>query len=189
MKKNKWIIIGLIFIILSICISGFNIYKNEQARNNSARALEKLKTVITNQKDTCDKSHSSLKVEEVNNKKYIGIIEMPSLDLYLPVLNEWTKANGDIAPCYYGGNISDNLIICAHNSNAHFGKIVDLHQNDEVNFIDISGNKYTYIVMDIYKINPDDIETVTSKDYDLTLFTCTYLGEKRVAVKLKMVCR
>ena len=118
---------------------------------------------------------------------YIGYISIPAIDIELPVLQNWSYPNLKIAPCRYVGNIYENdLIICAHNYTTHFGKIGNLHTDDEIILTDVSGKEWRYSVVNIEQLPGtavEDIKFGNSDDWDLTLFTCTLGGQSRVTVR------
>ena len=57
-----------------------------------------------------------------------------------------------------------------------------MSEGDNVIFTDMDGviSQYEVEVVDI--LSPTAVEQMTSGDYDLTLFTCTYGGKYRVTV-------
>ena len=125
-------------------------------------------------------------VVEVNGQKCIGTIEIPLLDLKLPVISEWSYAKLKKAPCRYSGSAyQNNLIIAGHNYRTHFSGIKRLDPGDEVIFTDADGNVFSYEVDTIETVGGTDIEKMESGDWDLTLFTCTTGGKARAAVRCK----
>lgn len=120
---------------------------------------------------------------EIDGDKYIGYLSIPALQLDLPVMGDWSYPKLKKAPCRYTGNMNeDNLVIMAHNYAYHFGGLKDLNTGDNVFFTDMDGNIVIYEVITRDILNPTAIEEVTTGDYDLTLFTCTYGGKSRVTV-------
>ena len=119
---------------------------------------------------------------------YIGILELPSLSLKLPVISNWSSENGKIAPCRYSGSVYQNdLILCAHNYDSHFGKLELLEVGDSVKFTDMSGNELSYQVQQSQILDGTDVENIRKGDWDLTLFTCTPGGKQRYAVRCKRI--
>lgn len=123
---------------------------------------------------------------EIDGSRYIGMVEIPALGLVLPVRSEWSKAGAAKAPCRYTGSVYDgNCIIAAHNFKSHFGNIKLLDIGDEVKFTDAEGNIFSYAVSGVETLDGYDIEGMQAGDWDLTLFTCTPGGQKRVTVRCK----
>ena len=123
-----------------------------------------------------------------NGWSYIGYLNIPALNLELPVLSEISDYNLGMAPCrHFGSTKSDDLVLAAHNYDFHFGRIRELGPGDEVSFIDMDGilSRYQVVVTDV--IQPTDVEKVQDPALDLTLYTCTYGGENRVMVGCRRI--
>lgn len=123
-------------------------------------------------------------VSRYNGQDYIGMLEIPALDLKLPVISQWSYPRLRIAPCRYSGSAYTNdLVISAHNYAAHFGYLNQLHEGAAVIFTDADGNIFNYRVDWKETLNPRDVEYMKESEWDLTLFTCTPGGSYRVAVR------
>lgn len=129
---------------------------------------------------------TALQIQTVNidGKDYIGVLSIPSLDLELPVLNHWSDELLKEAPCRYSGTfLNDSMIVAGHNYRRHFSGIKNMRPGDAVRFTDVNGTVYKYTVEDLEKIPGTDAEGMEEGDWDLTLFTCTYGGRDRMAVR------
>ena len=119
----------------------------------------------------------------IEGNSYIGYLSLPTLDLELPIMSDWSMENLRIAPCrYYGSLRGNDLVLLAHNYDRHFGRLGKLNEGDQVLFTDMNGvtTEYEVIAQDI--LDPYAVEEMTSGEFDLTLFTCTYGGKSRVTV-------
>lgn len=115
---------------------------------------------------------------------YIGMLNIPTLGLELPVLDDCTTSGLKLAPCRWSGSAYRNdLVICAHNYQKHFGTLKNLVPDDAVSFTDADGNLFTYRVVLVETLGPDDVDYVENSEYDLTLYTCTVGGQTRVTVR------
>ena len=127
-------------------------------------------------------------VIEVEGSRYVGYLDIPALELSLPVMENWSYPNLKISPCRYEGSAYDNdLIIAAHNYQRHFGGLKNLSIGDEVRFTDGDGNVFTYHVAALEQLQPTQVEEMSAGDWDLTLFTCTLGGQQRVTVRCNLV--
>lgn len=125
-----------------------------------------------------------LPVVEIDGYGYIGFLTIPSLELELPVMADWSYPQLKKSPCrYVGSTYTDDLVVMAHNYNRHFGRIDELHPGDTVAFTDMDGNTTFYAVVALDVLQPSAVEEMQSGEYDLTLFTCTYGGRTRVTVR------
>lgn len=123
-------------------------------------------------------------IVQVDGYGYIGFLSIPSLELELPVMADWSYPQLRIAPCRYTGDSNrDDLVIMAHNYDHHFGRLSQLREGDTVSFTDMDAKTITYTVVALDVLHPQAVDEMTSGDYDLTLFTCTFGGKSRVTVR------
>lgn len=119
----------------------------------------------------------------VDGYGYIGYVAIPKLGLELPVMGDWSYARLRTAPCRYTGSVrGGDMVIMAHNYTKHFGRLSSLSEGDSVIFTDMEGDVTAYEVVCMDILAPTAVEEMTSGDFDLTLFTCTYGGQSRVTV-------
>lgn len=187
MKKiSKYLIIsGIILIIISSLLLINNKYKGYQAKKKSQEVLEviekenpdKLKR-ITNEED--------LQEIIIDGYGYIGTLEIPALNLKLPVTSSVDYEKLNTAPGrYYGSTTTNDLVICAHDYKYHFGNINKLLQGDIIKFKDINNKEYLYQVEVIELLDPSNVTEMIESEFDLTLYTCNYDGLKRITVRCK----
>ena len=122
---------------------------------------------------------------EIDGNEYVGFLDIPVLDLSLPVMAEWSYPNLKISPCRLTGSAyRDDMVVCAHNYERHFGGIKTLSIGDDVHFTDGDGNVFNYEVFSLEQLLPTQVEEMTEGGGgDLTLFTCTIGGAQRVTVR------
>lgn len=119
----------------------------------------------------------------INGYAYVGYLELPTLELKLPVMSKWDYTRLQIAPCrQFGSSRTDDLVIAAHNYQNHFGRLKELVVGDAVTFTDIEGIVNTYSVERVETLNPTEVDAVQNSDHDLVLYTCTKGGKTRVTV-------
>lgn len=122
--------------------------------------------------------------QTLDGKEYLGVIEIPSLDISLPVLSECNMTLLKIAPGRYAGTVyQNNMVIGAHNYASQFGKLTRLSVGDTVMFTDVEGTVFSYTVTELETVKPSQVEYMITGDWDLTLFTCTWGGASRVTVR------
>lgn len=162
--------------------------KNENSTNNLKNCENEMEEEVVSIPDYLLRPTMDMPVEIVDGIAYVGVLEIPTFQLTLPVISETTKSALKIAPCRYTGSAYlDNLVIGAHNYAAHFRKIRDLNYGDIVTFTDIDGNVFSYEVANIEVLQPDQIEEMCSGEWPLSLYTCTPGGQSRVTVRCEKV--
>ncbi|MBQ0037619.1 MAG: sortase [Clostridiales bacterium] len=187
MKKGTILItLGLLLIAAALGLTGYNLWDNQRAGKISGDVLEQLIPQVEESEiaDYLLNPDMDMPAKSVESKEYVGVLSIPAIDRELPVFNEWNYDNLQIAPCrYYGTAYQDNMVICAHNYDTHFGPIKTLNYGDSVIFTDMDGNVFRYEVEEVEILQPTEVEKFTHADADLTLFTCTIGGQSRVTVR------
>jgi sortase A len=202
MRKRKLAILlmtaGVILVLGAAGLLGYNRWSEDQAGDaalNTARELLALIEVRTETgseppeepEQMPEPGESEAEPEPVillGTYEYLGVLSIPALGLDLPVMREWSYPRLKVSPCRYSGSAAGNdMVIAAHNYSRHFGRIAKLRDGDAVVFTDALGNAYRYRVAAIETIEAKNAEEMTHSEYALTLFTCTYGGQARVAVR------
>lgn len=190
MKNKGYILVGLGVILLASALGLFLYNRNlekdaQQASENIVPKLQEVinqnKTAVESTKPQIDRSEST----SIDGHEYAGILKIPALKLELPVLKEYRYRDLKIAPCFYSGDTSGHMVIAAHNYKSHFGNLSKLSEGDEISFIDVSGQDFQYKVVAFEELDAEDNDLLIKSDWDLTLFTCNYLGDKRITVRCK----
>lgn len=192
-QKGRFLIrLGLLLIAAALCFIIYNLYEEHRAQELSGQALDALQEYIPGSDQNNDTSmpdymlnpDMEMPTQTIDGIDYIGVLEIPSLNLELPVISQWSYPNLRIAPCRYSGSAySGGLVIAAHNYDSHFGRLKTLQTDDEVIFTDIDGNTFTYKVAVMEILEPLATEEMKSEEWDLSLFTCTIGGRSRVTVR------
>lgn len=150
-------------------------------------ALSPLLTLASSQPAFVRYPDMEMPTREIDGRTYIGMLEVPALELSLPVMSEWSYPRLKKAPCRYVGSIySKDLIICGHNYDRHFGRLKDLAVGEEVRFTDMDGNVFIYAISGREQLGKFAVEEMLAGDWDLTLFTCTKGGQYRVTVRCRL---
>ena len=152
---------------------------NEKAATQPETYVQPVGTPI----EFLDPSAFEMTEVEIDGYAYIGYLSIPSLNLELPIMADWDDTRLEIAPCRYTGSVrGEDLVLMAHNYATLFGGLSKLSEGDSVIFTDMDGVRTEYQVVGQDILEPSAVEEMTSGDFDLTLFTCTYGGKSRVTV-------
>ncbi len=126
-------------------------------------------------------------VLELDGINYIGIVELPTLGVTLPIIENLNESNLRSSPCRYVGSVyRSDLVIAGHNYRSHFGSLGSLSYGDIVQFTDMDGNIFVYKVIEIETLDAYANDAMVSGKCDLTLFTCNFSGKKRVTVRCEL---
>lgn len=177
-----YILLGVALIIAAALLIKHNL--DESAAAGSA-SEDMLKGVIEQMPGVVLENYSGeMPVVDVDGHSFIGTVEVPSLDLFLPIQSEWSKEDAKYAICRYKGSVYDNdLIVAGHNYEEHFGNLNQLNSGDEVIVTDMNGVSFYFEVSNIETLGAYDTNEMESGEWDLTLFTCTVGGANRVTIR------
>lgn len=189
------ITLGAVLILSALLLFLHNRQEDEQAGEQAEAILTEVEQQIeqrvsqnpASSRDLLENGIPELSPElpvvESDGYEYVGYLEIPAIDLKLPVLAEWDEVTLKAAPCRQAGSSrTDDLVIAGHNYRRHFKRLSTLSLGDVVQFTDMDGIINLYYVTLVDTIDPYDVETVLSSEHDLVLYTCTVGGKTRVAV-------
>ena len=92
------------------------------------------------------------------------------------------------APChYYGTYYEKDFVIAAHNYESHFGRLSQLQAGDVVIFTDATDADHYYEVVLLETLPSEATQEMIASGFDLSLYTCTPGGAKRVTVRCNAV--
>ena len=78
-------------------------------------------------------------------------------------------------------------MIVGHNYDSQFASLNDFEGDIELLLTVLDGSVYTYKSYQVDSLNPDQVDEMMLGDWDLTVFTCNYAGDKRVAVRCDLL--
>ena len=186
-------VFGLVLVLAAASLTAYNLWdenRAERAMNDVLSKIDALEESLVTDSSPVDEPEylknpeMDMPVLVLDGNKYIGVIEIPVLGLRLPVMQEWSYPKLKISPCRYTGSVyMNNMVIAGHNYRSHFSSIKTLRVGDQVLFTDVDGNVFDYRVAETEIVAPTEIDRMIIGDWDLTLFTCTYGGRTRFAVR------
>ena len=189
-KRSKVLMaLGAACLAAALGLTAYNLYDEYRAEKSSDESLSSLRITIREKEDQPLLPEPQMMMTElkVDGRGYVGILDVPSLELSLPVQGEWSEQLLKYSPCLYEGNLYDGMIIAGHNYRSHFSPLKRLVPGEEIRFTDVDGNVWTYELAGTEIIDGMDVEGMKSGDWDLTLFTCTYGGRERYTLRCSMV--
>ncbi len=206
------LILGAVLIISALLLFMYNQAEDRRAGEAASAAVTELQTLlaaktempaqkpeteaaetIIEKEETAAEEETvaetepvKMTVEQIAGRGYVGILEIPSLGLVLPVLDDCTDANLKSAPCRYHGSVAeDNFVIAGHNYKQHFGYLPNVQQGDTVTFTDMDGIVYTYEVGIVETLAANAVKEMNESEWEMSLYTCTYSGSERITVRCR----
>ena len=192
MKKSLNILIGILTII-AIGVLIIIVYRYAQYQENEMQALE----VVAQIEETFEKSKENNQKIEMEYKGYLveGIIEIPSINVKSPILNETNEDSMQYSVTKFSGgkiNSIGNYVIAGHNylNGSMFGNLKQLEIGDDIKLTDLYNNTVIYKVLSIYSVKPNDTSVLDSTNKnarEVTLITCTKGRAERLIVKAQEI--
>ena len=200
-RKNKGsksgiiMLAGILLVSSAVCLTLYNGWDNMRAGSDTANERAQVVRLIPDKPDRTDMDEElqaeniiEMPVKRIDGTDFDAMLSIPSLSLELPVRDKWSYPGLRRSPCRYTGSAyTDDLVICGHNYTAHFGNLKKLKAGDDVTLTAMNGDVFSYKVREVTELAPTAISEMTDSAYDLTLFTCTIGGGKRVTVRCELV--
>ena len=184
---------GFLLVLAALLLTGYNVWDEGRAGDAADATFQALKFQTEEGREELPEyilpdylvdPRFEMPTVEIDGYDYIGYLDIPSLELSLPVMSEWSYPQLKIAPCRYAGSVYlDDMILAAHNYDRHFGRLKNLEGGELVRFTDVDGNVFDFSVTELELLWPEQTEEMLSGEWDLTLLTCTLGGRQRVTVR------
>lgn len=173
MINRKYAACGLL-IIAAIAASVLIITVNRKADINVSEVIQKIEDVLPPYIEGKSEMryNTEMPMMSIDGHDYVGILEIPSKQIKLPVCSCWDEHIAKSIPCRYSGSIYSDLIIGGKNKKDNFDFLNTVDIGDTVSFVDMTGQIYNYKVNSVYHKKEFDIEVAESK---LVMFT--YLND------------
>lgn len=200
--KRRWTALlmgaGGLFLVAALLLTVYNLLTEWRAGEQAQEILEQLEEQLPEmptggggnpdeesvEEGGLSEREGDMPILEIGGNSYIGILEIPALDLTLPVMGQWNYPNLNTAPCRYCGSAYDgDLVIAGHNYRPHFGLLYSLETGAEVVFTDVEGSRFYYEVAETTMLEPTAVGELLGGQWDLSLFTCDFSGQARVTVR------
>ena len=204
---------GIIIIVGALMFFGVQLVRNYYINKDAADAVERFegdnknenKNTNTEENVVTNTVAPVLGLENIisgdgsssdeNKKMYkgfpmVGTIEIPTINLKYPVLEEASKSAIEVAVAvYYGPGLNEvgNTTIVGHNyrNGTFFSNNKKLVEGDKVYITDNSGNKITYVIYKTYTTAPEDsdyLDRDTQGKREISLLTCTDDTKSRLII-------
>lgn len=165
---------GALMIVRALVLA----VNNVQADRESGAGQVTIEQALTEQiaQGTHAAPEGDMPIAEVDGISYIGLLEIPTLGLSLPVQSTWNDQSARVSPARWSGSAyDDNLVIAGQAYQSQFGNIGQLQAGDSLALTDIYGNRLEYDVVEQYTIDGDAVIDTSGADSDLLL--CTYTAD------------
>lgn len=200
MKKIKILDFAILILVLIattiVIIIGLRIKKNKENVDKITEVVSIVENLQQNlQAENTEEARSQLMETTIDGYRIEGIIEIPSIGLKYPIINETNNKTMKISVTKFTGstiNEIGNYCIAGHNNidGTMFGKVKNLKKGDTIKLTNLYGETIEYQVFDMYVIDPNDIsctKIVEENTKEVTLITCTNGRKNRLVTKAREI--
>ena len=160
-KKSSFLTaLGILLLLAALGLTAYNVMDSLRAETEARAIREEIarrmpETIAAAPAPRRDETDLTMPVFEIGGYNYVGIVEIPSLNISLPVMDTWDDERLKISACLYRGNYkTDDMVICAHNYAQFFAPIRGIGMGEEVCFISAEGTVYRYSVTNRETLEP-----------------------------------
>lgn len=181
--------IFMLIIFFAITYISVGIYKESKIK---LKEKSENKIQVEEAKDTLEEVREKVNIPNTYlDYEVTAKLVIPKIELETYILKDYTKERMDVCPTKFWGpepNEIGNFCITGHNykKDNMFYNLIDLEIGDEFYLLDNKNGKYTYTIYDIYKVKPqntDSLEQDTGDKRIVTLITCVNYSDTRLIIQ------
>ncbi|MBE6960292.1 MAG: sortase [Ruminococcaceae bacterium] len=189
MKKRKFpivLVLGISLVVISFSlIVGLQI-RTHIGANENRKVVTRMNEILPERTVGVPGLYPNpnMPVLEINDVDYVALIEIPSLNLTLPVADAWNSQKLYISPARFYGSCYDHSLVIGGTDNSHQFSFCDKIDNGTVIIVtDMTGTQFSYTVSRVDRSKSAKSNWLVNGDYDLTLFCRDTYSMEYVAVR------
>jgi len=133
-------------------------------------------------------SNPNMPILEIDNADYVAMLEIPSLNVVLPVADKWKSDKYFNTPArFYGSAYNHTLIIGGKDYSHQFSFCDKIDNGTIINITDMTGTMFSYTVKTVERSENAAKNWLISNDYDLTLFCKDIYSSEYIAVRCAFI--
>jgi len=123
-----------------------------------------------------------------NDVDYVALVEIPSINLTLPVADGWNSRKLYRSPARFYGSCYDHSLVIGGADNSHQFSFCDKIDTETVITVtDMTGTQFSYTVSRVDRSKSAESNWLICSDYDLTLFCRDTNSMEYIAVRCNFV--
>jgi len=193
MKKGKFpivLVLGICLVVISFSlILGIQI-RTHIGANESRKVITRMNELLPERTAGVPgiSSNPNMPVLEINDVDYVAMIEIPSINLTLPVADAWNSNKLYSSPARFYGSCYDHSLVIGGADNSHQFSFCDkIEDGTVITITDMTGTQFSYTVRRVDRSKSAESNWLISNDYDLTLFCRDTYSMEYIAVRCSFV--
>ena len=187
---NSILILGIALILVSLVILGMTYFREYNAEKEANSIVSALNELMPPPRDAMPQlePNATMPSLQVAGEDFVGILTVPSLSKALPVGASWQQERIADYPCRFYGSVNNGtLMIGGTDNNGQLDFVEALEQGTQLQFTDVSGNRYTYRVSFAEQRDDLDQNLLSVRPCDLIVFSQNTIQNTYTAIYASMI--
>ena len=194
MKKRKFplaLLLGITLVAISFFLIIGNQIRTQVSSVEAKKVVERMDELLPERTAGVPGTYPNpnMPVLEINGVDYVALIEIPALNIELPVADAWNSKKLYKAPARFYGSCYDNSLVIGGEDNAKQFSFCDkIDDGTIITVTDMTGTQFSYTVSRVDRSQSAESNWLISSDYDLTLFCRDTYSVEYIAVRCSSMC-
>ena len=172
---------GILLILVSLgLILGTRIYE-AQSRDDAAAVTARMEELLEPRTPGIQ-GEGPMPALELDGRDYVCLLEVPGMNVALPVCNDWELRNQVGNPCRYWGSVYESTLILGGSRLSQLDFCGRLDLGDEIVITDLQGRSFSFEVQSILRRDDASFEKLREGEYPLTIFTRDGFSNRSIVV-------
>ena len=163
-------VLGVLLILASLGLLAWLKVSDVRAQQDTAAVTERM-TQLLEVRSSGILSEGPMPTLELNGRDYAALLEVPGMNVTLPVCDDWESRNEVANPCRYWGSVYEGNLILGGGRMAQLAFCAQLDLDDRIVITDLQGREFVYEVKSILRRDDITFDKLREGEYPLTIFT------------------
>lgn len=165
--------LGCLLILGSMGILLFSQFRAKKAQEDAAKITEKICAILPPRSVGVMDTYTctEMPVLQIDGRDFVGLVEIPTFGVTLPIYNAWDAAKTTDYPCRFCGTVYDgSLVIGGADQQGQFDFLDRIELGNVIKVVDMTGGEYEYTVTRVDRSKTAEADILIDDSCDLTLF-------------------
>ncbi len=193
MKKRKTpiaLILGILLVTASLCLVIITQAKEHMGYKKIQATLEFMESVLPERYAGVPNTYpvNDMPVLEIGGEDYSALLEIPSINIALPIADNWNGSKLYNSPARFFGSAYNSSLVIGGTSGSHqFEFCKKIETGTVVTVTDMMGAQFVYEVVRVDRATDPKAKWLTGTEHDLTLFCRDSTSMEYIAVRCDSV--
>ena len=193
MKKRSFpllLVLGIVLVAVSLSLVAFSLIRGRIGANVCRTVVAKMQQLLPERQSggVGLYENATMPVLQIDGVDYAALLEIPSMQVALPVANEWNPRRLSAAPARFCGSVYDrSLVIGGTDSSNQFAFCSKIEDGTQVTVTDMTGASFTYEVTAVDRAKKAEKAWLANESFDLTLYCRDTYSMEYVAVRCSFI--